>query len=85
MLITAMVMAQAELLSEAGVAWPILLLDDFAAELAPDFQARLADGLASYPGQKFVTAFEVPAGFANRAGTMFHVEHGRIDSHARLH
>lgn len=84
MLVAAMVLAQAELLIAAGVSAPIILLDDFAAELAPEFQARLAEGLMAYPGQKFVTAFEEPAGFGSAEGAMFHVEHGTVRPTARM-
>lgn len=87
MLITAMVLAQAELLTQSGSEPPVLLLDDFAAELAPEFQARLADGLRAYAGQKFVTAFAVPEGFSDPSErlAMFHVEHGSILTPDRLH
>ncbi len=87
MLIAAMVLAQAELLVQSGTEPPVLLLDDFAAELAPEFQARLAEGLRTYAGQKFITAFEVPEGFSDSGqnGTMFHVEQGLIEARHRLH
>ncbi len=85
MLIAAMVLAQAELLIGEGVIAPILLLDDFASELAPEFQTRLAAGLIAYPGQKFVTAFEAPAAFARSEAAMFHVEQGTVRPLNRLH
>lgn len=85
MLIAAMVLAQAELLSASGAPTPVLLLDDFGSELAPEFQARLAAGLAGYAGQKFVTAFENPAGFKGIEGRLFHVEHGTIRSLRPMH
>lgn len=85
MLIAAMVLAQADLLIDEGVIPPILLLDDFASELAPEFQARLADALIAYRGQKFVTAFEVPVAFARREAMMFHVEQGTIRAADRPH
>lgn len=85
MLIAAMVLAQAELLIEHGVPPPVLLLDDFASELAPEFQSRLAQGLASYAGQKFVTAFEVPHSFTQHDAGLFHVEHGTIRTLSSLH
>jgi DNA replication and repair protein RecF len=80
MLIVAMVLAQAEVLSASGVTAPALLLDDFGSELAAEFQGRLAAALGSYPGQKFVTAFEPPPAFAGLEGRLFHVEHGTIRS-----
>lgn len=85
MLIAAMVLAQAELLIGEGVVPPILLLDDFASELAPEFQTRLAEALMAYPGQKFVTAFETPAAFTQSESAMFHVEQGTVRPLNRLH
>lgn len=85
LLISAMVLAQAELLALSGSPRPILLLDDFASELSPDFQGRLASALADYPGQKFVTAFEKPAAPNFREAALFHVEHGTIRSLHALH
>lgn len=85
MLIAAMVLAQAELLIGEGVTSPILLLDDFASELAPEFQARLAEALIAYRGQKFVTAFEVPAAFGTSEAAMFHVEQGTVLPRTRPH
>lgn len=85
MLIAAMVLAQADLLIGEGVTPPILLLDDFASELAPEFQVRLAEALIAYRGQKFVTAFEVPAAFSHSEATMFHVEQGTVRPANRFH
>lgn len=85
MLIAAMVMAQAEILISEGVPAPILLLDDFSSELAPEFQARLAEALLAYRGQKFVTTFEVPAAFSRCEGAMFHVEQGTVRAIDRIH
>lgn len=87
MLIAAMVLAQAELLAASGCRLPILLLDDFASELAPDFQAKLAEGLRTYAGQKFITAFERPIGFqaSDLPMAMFHVEHGQTQAGHRHH
>ncbi|TDU28736.1 DNA replication and repair protein RecF [Panacagrimonas perspica] len=85
LLITAMVLAQAELLAAAGAPAPILLLDDFAAELSTEFQSRLAAALIEYRGQKFVTAFEKPAIAGLGEGGLFHVEHGTIRSLNALH
>lgn len=85
MLVAAMVLAQSELLVRKGISPPILLLDDFASELAPEFQSRLAAGLSSYPGQKFVTAFDIPPSFASHEAGLFHVEHGTIRPLSSLH
>lgn len=86
LLIAAMVLAQSEVLAASSATWPILLLDDFASELAADFQQRLAWALQQYPGQKFITAFEVPSAF--RSGSpmeVFHVEHGIVSASPHLH
>ena len=56
---------------------PVLLLDDFAAELSGEFQARLLRALLAYPGQKFVAALERSGVLENLPDAhMFHVEHG---------
>lgn len=78
MLVAALVLGQAELLIHAGVSPPIILIDDFSAELAPTYQARLAEGLMAYPGQKFISAFEIPSSFKLADGIVFHVEHGAV-------
>lgn len=85
MLIAAMVLAQAEILISEGISPPILLVDDFSSELAPEFQASLAEALVAYRGQKVITAFEVPAGFSRCEAAMFHVEQGTIRPIDRFH
>ncbi|MGQ0619725.1 MAG: DNA replication/repair protein RecF [Panacagrimonas sp.] len=82
MLVSAMVLAQMEVLVGQGVTAPVILLDDFASELSTEFQTRLASALAQYPGQKFITAFDFPAAFKGRDSALFHVEHGMV---RRLH
>ena len=78
MLVAALVLAQCEILMEADCGPPVILLDDFGAELSTEFQARLARSLTEYPGQVFVTAFEHPVALAGQNAAMFHVEHGVI-------
>jgi DNA replication and repair protein RecF len=78
LLVLAMVLAQAELLIEKGVSPPILLVDDFGAELSLEYQLRLASALRQYAGQVFVTAFERPKAFEDGEYSLFHVEHGEI-------
>ncbi len=85
MLVSAMVLAQAQVLRVHGVSAPVLLLDDFASELAPEFQNRLANALSRYPGQKFVTAFSMPDAFADGDSKMFHVEHGTVRQTDAIH
>lgn len=80
MFVSAMVLAQADILVKSGITPPVLLLDDFASELSTEFQVRLASALAQFPGQKFVTAFEIPAAFNRKDASMFYVEHGTIRS-----
>jgi DNA replication and repair protein RecF len=82
LLVTSMVLAQAELLIRVGASAPIVLLDDFASELAPEFQLRLCEALQLYPGQKFVTAFEIPPFSPSSEAALFHVEHGTIRASA---
>lgn len=76
--IAAMVLAQCETIRMHTGEAPIVLIDDFAAELSADFQARLAAVLQMYEGQVFVTAFEVPPALAGFDKTLFHVEQGHI-------
>jgi DNA replication and repair protein RecF len=58
---------------------PILLVDDFPAELATGFQAALMEALLAYPGQLFITAFEPTAALDTEfKGAMFHVERGSV-------
>jgi DNA replication and repair protein RecF len=79
LLIAALILAQSRLIHQHSGRAPILLVDDFSAELASGFQAALAGLFAAYPGQVIITAFErVPAleSFADLA--MFHVEHGQV-------
>ena len=59
--------------------WPLLLVDDFAAELAKPAQQRLAAAIAGYAGQAIVTMHESdPKLWPTSARWMFHVEHGKI-------
>lgn len=78
LLITAMILAQAEVLIEAGVTAPILLMDDFSSELSTESQARLAEHLVRYRGQKFITSFEPLPAFSGHSARLFHVEQGKI-------
>lgn len=78
MLVIALMLAQADVLMTHGVSPPVFLLDDFASELAPAFQASLLALLLRYPGQKCLTAFEVPAGLPSGSARVFHVERGTI-------
>lgn len=77
LLLAAMLLSQCEEIGRVRGAWPVILLDDFTAELAPRYQTRLAAALLGYAGQCFVTAFETIPELAS-AGAMFHVEHGKV-------
>ncbi len=85
LLIAAMVLAQAEILAAASGSPPILLLDDFASELSPEYQSRLAAALLDYAGQKFITTFEKPTMSGLAEGALFHVEHGTIRHLNEMH
>jgi DNA replication and repair protein RecF len=79
LLIAAMVFAQSMLINRATGKAPILLVDDFSAELAAGFQQSLAGMFVDYPGQIFITAFERVSAFEifpHR--TLFHVEHRAV-------
>jgi DNA replication and repair protein RecF len=79
LLVAALLIAQAELIrTQRGVA-PLLLVDDFGAELATEFQRRFLGALQSYPGQLFITSFELGDGLASvRDAALFHVEQGTV-------
>lgn len=81
LLIASLLLAQCrEILEATGIA-PILLIDDFPAELASEFQAELMKALLDYPGQLFITAFEPTAALGlDLEGSMFHVERGTVSS-----
>lgn len=79
LLVAAFILAQCWIVAERGGRVPVLLLDDFAAELSAEFQGRLLALLQDYPGQKFVTALEQAGPLKNLASAhMFHVEHGTL-------
>lgn len=79
LLLAALVLAQGQTVHAATGQWPILLVDDFAAELGSDYRQRLAEALADYPGQCVVTALEVPRELARTPRLqMFHVEQGEV-------
>lgn len=93
MLIAALLLAQARLIRDRTGREPILLLDDFPAELGPAFQDALLAGLQRYGGQCFVTSIERTATLARlseNAGknapenALFHVEHGAVSRTSRV-
>ena len=79
LLITGLMLAQGELYRHRHDDTPVLLLDDFAAELSPLSQQRLLAQLERWPGQSIVTALEYsPLLQAVPDHAVFHVEHGEI-------
>lgn len=79
LLITGLMLAQGALYRQRHDDTPVLLLDDFAAELSPLSQQRLLSQLELWPGQSIVTALEYsPLLQAAPEHAMFHVEHGEI-------
>lgn len=79
LLVAALVLAQARLIYQITGRAPIVLVDDFSAELAQGFQVALLQMLKDYPGQVFLTAFERHTLFTSIDDySMFHVEHGRV-------
>ena len=79
LLIAAFVLAQCRLILAGGGQAPVLLVDDFSAELSAEFQRRLLGALLGYPGQKFVAALEREEPLRGLgACRMFHVEHGGL-------
>lgn len=79
LMICALILAQAGLIEAASGRPPILLVDDFTAELADAFQSRLLGELLAYPGQVFLSAFE-RSGVLDREldAAVFHVEQGGV-------
>lgn len=83
LLLAALSLAQADVIAEATGAHPLLLLDDFTAELGPEYQAQLIGTLAAYPGQSILSSLERPAALdSSLAMQVFHVEHGRLQAAA---
>jgi DNA replication and repair protein RecF len=79
LLIAALLLAQARLIGSRAGRFPILLVDDFPAELGSGFQGSLLAVLSGYPGQVFVSAIERTEALAMLPEkAMFHVEHGSV-------
>ncbi|MHA7834653.1 MAG: DNA replication/repair protein RecF [Algiphilus sp.] len=78
-LLVALSLAQADVLRQTVGIVPILLMDDFTAELGAGFQTRVAQALHDYPGQSIVTSLEHSAAMLEcGSARWFHVEQGRI-------
>lgn len=79
LLLSALCLAQADVIHAATGIRPLVLLDDFTAELGNAYQQRLAGMLAGYDGQCVVTALTAPEGSVPcDDAAMFHVEQGRV-------
>lgn len=79
LLVAALLLSQARLIAAACGSAPILLVDDFPAELGPGFQAAFLAALGDYPGQVFLSAIEPSAAMlAVKETPVFHVEHGSV-------
>lgn len=74
-------LAQAGHLAAVRGDWPVVALDDLASELDRDHQERVIDHLLASGAQVWVTGTELPPALAegDRAFSLFHVEHGRIE------
>lgn len=73
-----LLLAQAAQLAEQDGVWPVLQLDDLAAELDRHHQHRVLEYLHQCGAQVFVTGTEAPKEFTDPGleVAMFHVEHG---------
>lgn len=78
----ACLLAQAEEFARHRGQWPIVLIDDLAAELDRDHQERLLERLRAGAAQVFITGTEIPPALVDRAGdfTLFHVEQGWVQA-----
>ncbi len=78
-MIAALLVSQCELVHRQTGRAPILLVDDFAAELGEEYQQRLLEVLQNYPGQVFISSFERSGPLRQvRDCAVFHVEHGAV-------
>ena len=78
-LVTALLLAQAELMMEKNHQTCLFLIDDLPAELDAGHRARVLERLHNLGSQIFVTTTDadaIPSGEGE--GTRFHVEHGRL-------
>ena len=77
--ISCLILSQADWIGRLAGQAPVLLFDDFGAELDPRHREVLGDLVAARGGQTFVTVTESgQATFGSAPQTRFHVEQGRI-------
>lgn len=76
----ACVLAQAYLFERSAGQWPVVCVDDLAAEVDLTHQVLIVDALEATGAQLLVTGTQPAAVLRERAGPamMFHVEQGRI-------
>ncbi len=80
LVITAMLLGQAQHFFNRRQQHPILLVDDLASELGQQARQRLFGCLQGYPGQCFLTALDgdlLPQALRESC-RMFHVKHGAV-------
>ncbi|MFT4045108.1 MAG: DNA replication/repair protein RecF [Solimonas sp.] len=78
LLLAGLLLSQCEHIhAQIGMA-PVLLVDDFSAELAPHYQKALLKELQSYAGQVFMTSFDLSSVLKQVDPAVFHVEHGVV-------
>lgn len=77
-LVAAVSFALAQQLQASQRRWPILLIDDWNAEMGPALAQRFWARLAAYPGQRWVTGFAPPPEAGAAIDRLFHVEQGGV-------
>lgn len=78
LLAASLVLAQLALFSETSAQPPLLLLDDPAAELDDEAQARLLEAAWATPAQRVVTGLRATGLTERLPHTLFHVEQGKV-------
>ena len=78
--VLALQLALARVFEDLNGEKPVLLVDDYSAELDEEAQSKVLAQLQSYAGQVFLTSTEMDAELANLADSrVFHVERGNIN------
>ena len=78
LVVTAMIVAQANLMVEQVNTTPLILIDDLAAELDDKNRRSLVDLLRAMDGQVYITSTRKDLIRPVAGDAVFHVEHGRI-------
>lgn len=78
----AILLAQAQHHADISGEWPVIALDDVASELDRRHQKRVLERLLTSGAQILITGTEAPEALHALTAdvTVFHVEHGRIES-----